>query len=141
MRMHKLLAAFCVASAATAQAADFGDLTIEASGFAHDGGHAVAKLFAPGDDVLGPGHWQTSAAIESGRATLLFANVTSGQYAVVVFHDVNDNGVLDHGMFGPAEPLGFSAGFSLGLLSGLPSFEKLKFDFRPPAQSIAVRVK
>jgi uncharacterized protein (DUF2141 family) len=38
-----------------------------------------------------------------------FGNVQPGRYAVIVFHDENDNGKLDRGLFGrPTEPYGFS---------------------------------
>lgn len=140
MRPYKFISVLAFLTA-SAHADDAGKLTTAATGFRNTDGHAVAKLFAPGDNVLGPGHWQVSAPIVAGQATLHFENLSSGSYAVVVFHDENDNGVLDHGLLGPAEPLGFSGGFSLGLLSGLPSFDKLKFDYQPPAQVITVRVK
>ncbi|GHU62075.1 hypothetical protein FACS1894123_02420 [Bacteroidia bacterium] len=51
-----------------------------------------------------------------------------GEYAISVFHDVNENGKLDTGVFGiPTESYGFSnnrKGFM-----GPPSFEKAKFSF------------
>jgi uncharacterized protein (DUF2141 family) len=59
-----------------------------------------------------------------------------GQYAAVVYHDLDSNGVLDHGWFGPKEPLGFSGGWKLSLLSGMPTFEKLRFDFSPAHREV-----
>jgi outer membrane protein len=57
-----------------------------------------------------------------------------GDYAVVVLHDGNDNGEVDHNFLGlPTEPLGFSNGFKLGLFSGKPTFEKLRFTFSSKA--------
>lgn len=131
--------AFMTATAAHGR--DSGELKVHAVGFTHSGGHAVAKLFAAGDDVLGLGHWQLVANIEGGAASFRFPALPAGRYAVVVFHDENDNAVIDHGLFGPSEPLGFSGGFVLSLLSGRPDFERLQFDFKPPAQLLEVRVK
>jgi uncharacterized protein (DUF2141 family) len=43
------------------------------------------------------------------EVTVVIENVTSGQYAVAVFHDENDNNNLDTGAYGiPIEKYGFS---------------------------------
>lgn len=137
------LAAALSCAALQAQAADpaSGVLTVQASGFTHARGHAIAKLFAPGDNVLGAGHWQANAPIEGGAAQFHFEALPAGRYAVVVFHDENDNATIDHGLFGPSEPIGFSGGFRLSLISGRPDFERLAFEFKTPAQTLEVRVQ
>ena len=127
--------------AAPADGAATGALTIHASGFTHTRGHAVAKVFAPGDNVLKPGRWQAVVAIEGGAAVFNFSALPAGRYAVVVFHDQNDNLEIDHGLLGPSEPLGSSGRFVLSLLSGRPDFERLQFEFKPPAQALQVTVK
>jgi uncharacterized protein (DUF2141 family) len=134
--------AFCGAAAASpAVAQGAGDLNIQASGFAHARGQAVAKLFLPGDNILGPGRWRRNAPITRGVASFHFPKLAAGPYAVVVFHDENTNGEIDHGLLGPSEPIGFSGGFSLSLVSGMPSFDKLKFEFRPPSQTLEIGVR
>lgn len=123
-------------------APDTGTLSVHVTGFIHERGRVIAKLYAQGDDVLGPGRWTTQAAIHGNEATLQWSNLLPARYAVVVFHDENDNGTLDHNLLGlPAEPLGFSNGFTLSWRSGMPSFEKLQFAFTQPAQSIEVSVR
>ena len=131
----------CAPGPAMAEGSDRGTLTLKASGFAHAGGRAVAKLFIAGDGVLGAGRWQQSAAIERGTAVFRFEDLEARTYAAVVFHDENGNGLIDHGLLGPSEPLGFSGGFVLSLLSGRPDFERLKFDFKPPSQELDVSVR
>ena len=126
---------------AAADGLNIGDLTIHATGFAHARGHAVAKLFAPGDNVLGPGRWQVGMPIDGDAAVFRFKGLLAGRYAAVVFHDENDNGVIDHGLLGPSEPLGFSGGFVLSLVSGRPDFERLEFDFKPPTQTLELQVR
>ena len=116
-------------------------MTVHAAGFAHARGHAVAKLFAPGDDVRRAGRWQVVMVIEGGAATFCFAALPAGRYAVVVFHDQNDNLVIDYGLLGPSEPLGFSGGFVLSPLSGRPDFERLQFEFKPSVQALNVKVR
>ena len=61
-----LLAASAAVNAAAGDGATTSDLTIHATGFESARGHAIAKLFVPGDNVLGTGHWQLSAPIEGG---------------------------------------------------------------------------
>ncbi|MBI1752629.1 MAG: DUF2141 domain-containing protein [Acidobacteria bacterium] len=117
-------------------------LVIRASGFKHERGHAIAKVFQVGDDVLRHGRWQVRATIQNGRAAFQVPGLAAGAYAVVVFHDENDNGEIDHYVIGlPKEPLGFSNGFSMSLTSGKPTFEKLRFDHALGSQGIDVVVK
>ena len=117
-------------------------LLVDAIGFRNNTGHAIAKLFVPGDDVLKRGHKEVGSSISNGRATFIFSSVPSGEYAMVVFHDVNDNGIVDHNFIGfPKEALGFSNGFSLGLGSGLPNFEKLRFIHDSARQTIIIKVE
>ena len=125
-----------------ARDADQDTLTIHATGFANARGHAIAKLYQPGDDVLGPGRWQSTATIVNGQARFVFSGLPRGRYAAVAFHDENDSGSIDHNALGvPSEAIGFSNGFALGLLSGLPRFDKLRFEYAGEKQRIEIVVK
>lgn len=109
-----------------------GALTVHVRGFKHSGGHAIAKLYRPGDNVRSKTPWRSEKApIHGDEALCVFSGLPEGTYAVVAFHDENDNGQIDHAFGRPSEPLGFSNGFVLSLTSGLPTFEKLQFDFNP----------
>jgi uncharacterized protein (DUF2141 family) len=142
---HTVLLTIAVAGTMAQAAGEVGSatgvLTVQASGFADTQGHAVAKLFQPGDNVLDKGRWESTAAIKDGQATLTFPPLPAGTYALVVFHDRNDNGHIDHGWMGPSEPLGFSGGFKLTLLSGRPTFEELKFSFDGQPRMMDIVVK
>ncbi len=129
-----------ISSVRPAHAAD-PSLVIDAQGFASAQGHAVARIYQSGDDVMGEPRWTAQADIVQGHAHFS-KTLPSGRYAVVVYHDLNDNGRLDHNLLGfPAEPLGFSGGFVLSLTSGLPSFEKLRFDLPAQGTTIDVHVR
>ena len=141
MTLMLALGGAALTAAAPAGGPETGELTIHAIGFVQTRGHAVAKLFAAGDNVLKPGRWQLAKTIDGGAAVFNFAALPAGSYAVVVFHDQNDNLQIDHGLLGPSEPLGFSGGFVLSLLSGRPDFERLQFEFKLPAQTLQVRVE
>lgn len=121
-----------------------GDLTLMVGGFSNDRGQVVTNLFREGDDVIkiDKAYLQAGATISGNRAQLVFRNLKYGKYAVSVFHDGNGNGTLDHNFLHfPAEQMGFSNNFQLGIFSGLPSFGKLQFEFAPGAESISILVK
>ena len=57
------------------------------------------------------------------------------------FMKENGNGTPDHNFLHfPAEPMGFSNDFHMGKLTGLPSFEKLQFEFTPGAEPVSILV-
>jgi uncharacterized protein (DUF2141 family) len=117
-------------------------LEVAASGFHDARGHAIARLYRPGDDVVGTPWKSLTAEIHHGKASFSFEALAPGRYAVVVLHDLNDNGVIDHTFLRlPAEPLGFSNGFTLGVFSGKPTFEKLGFAIAGERATIAVQVR
>jgi uncharacterized protein (DUF2141 family) len=122
-------------------AAPVGTLQIDATGFQGSSGHALARLYRPGQDVVRE-PWRTAkAAIVDGKAVLTFEGLEPGDYAVVVVHDVNDNGVIDHNVLHlPAEPLGFSNGFTLGLFSVKPTFDTLRFTVAGERTTVTVQV-
>jgi uncharacterized protein (DUF2141 family) len=132
-----------MASAATsaAQESAHSELVVTAAGFKSSEGQAVAKLFLTGENVRGRGHCEATASIHDGKAEFHFGGLADGPYAVVVFHDLNGNGTIDHGPFGPAEPLGFSGGYTMSIVNGPPTFEKLRFDFKGPMQVLQVDVR
>jgi uncharacterized protein (DUF2141 family) len=115
------------------------ELVVHAAGFKHARGHAIARLFGPGDSVMGPGRASVKADIHGNEVTISFPGLTAGPYAVLVFHDENDNGTLDHGVFGPAEPLGFSN--AVGHSFGPPSFEQVKFLLTPKNTRIEIALR
>lgn len=135
-------AALPVPSQSQTQAPEPSALRIEATGFDDASGNAIAKLFLPGQNVRQHGHLEIKAIIKDGKAFLTFPALAPGDYAVVVFHDSNDNGEMDHNLIGlPKEQLGFSGGFKMSLSSGLPTFDKLKFAHGASDQIIAIRVE
>ena len=63
-----------------------------------------------------------------------------GQYAAVVYHDVNDNGALDKGRFGiPREPYGFSNDARSPF--GPPGFEEASFDVNEEPLTISIEIR
>jgi uncharacterized protein (DUF2141 family) len=135
-----LMAACQISSASDANS---GIITVHVNGFKSGKGHAIINLFREGQDVmkLKEAYRRATCGIENDQVTFSFTDLPAGNYAVSVFHDLNDNGELDHRMGFPAEPLGFSNGFHLSLFSGLPSFEKLRFPLRDKQVVVEIQLK
>jgi uncharacterized protein (DUF2141 family) len=118
-----------------------GTLTIDATNFKNDKGVAVVHLFRKEDDVPKKPFMQASHAIVNGKASIVFHNVLSGDYAVMLFHDENSNGKLDHRFGFPNEPMGFSNDWRLSLFSGMPSFNKLMFEFSETKSTCRITIR
>lgn len=79
----------------------------------------------------------TALPASSGEMQFTFSDIAPGDYAVLVFHDVNDNGDLDSNMLGmPKEPWGASVqGKSL---FGAPDWAKTRFSLGDDGKSIKI---
>lgn len=106
-----------------------GTLTIHAEKIQHTDGRAVVSLFRAEDAMPKQPFRKESGIIMNGKATIVFDNIPFGEYAAIVFHDENSNGEVDHRWGLPAEPMGFSNEWQLTILSGMPSFKKLRFEY------------
>jgi uncharacterized protein (DUF2141 family) len=96
-----------------------------AKGYPTDASAALERRFCP---------------IDNGTSVCAFAPVPSGTYAVACFHDENNNGKLDTGLFGiPKEGVCASNG-ATGTL-GPPSFRDAKFDTSGSRRDVPVRMK
>lgn len=127
---------------AAAAAATF-PLEVHAVGFDDESGHAVGMLFRDGANVSKPEQAveRVVAEIRGGEALLTFGAIAEGPYAIVLFHDANDNGHVDHGLFGPIEQLGFSNGYRFSLFRGAPTFAKLQVEIKAPTEPGAARLE
>jgi uncharacterized protein (DUF2141 family) len=126
--------------AKTSAAQERGTLSINANNFESSTGKAVANLFREQDDIPKHPFKTTNMTIIDGKATLAFKDLPHGSYAVIVYHDENENGTLDHKFGFPNEAMGFSNGWDLSLFSGMPTFQKLKITHTHPETTIEVKV-
>ena len=104
-------------------------------------GAVVALLFDSADafaDLRDPVATRTLAADGTGGAT--FEGLPPGPYAVLAFHDLNGNGILDVNFLGiPREPLGFSNRY---WGKGAPAFSAAAVDVGEGASvPVAVELK
>jgi uncharacterized protein (DUF2141 family) len=84
-----------------------------------------------------PYRQQSGQSGEKGIFVTEFKDITSGEYAVVVVHDANDNGKLDTGFLGFG---GESYGFSNNVTAwfGYPDFEEAKIITAPDGNLVEI---
>ena len=84
-----------------------------------------------------PGIDSQASKIENGVATVTFKNVPEGNYAVICFHDENENGMMDFETNGmPKESYGSS---NNPFLCGPPDFELSKFEVKNEDLSLEIK--
>ena len=118
--------AFYVAAIAVAAAVQATELRVAVDGIRGDKGKIMVALHTPKPNVKFPdsagtvaAQWRTAGV---GKLEFVFADLPPGRFAVAVYHDENDNDVLDVNLIGiPKEGYAFSQnarGFA-----GPPSFD------------------
>jgi len=123
----KTLSTLGIALALAASAAHAQQLQVTLSGLQYDRGQVAVAVFADAksfrkDDQAFAAQ---KAKAEAGTVTVTFDDVPPGRYAVLAYHDENDNGRLDlrFGMF-PTEGYGLS---NNPKVMGPPSYEDSAF--------------
>jgi uncharacterized protein (DUF2141 family) len=85
-------------------------LKITVNNFKNIKGKLQVCLTDKKEDFLKQCDYAKTVAVTNNTISLKIANIKTGVYSVSLFHDENNNGVLDtKGLFGiPSEPYGFS---------------------------------
>jgi uncharacterized protein (DUF2141 family) len=117
-------------------------LTVRVSGLNNDRGRVAIALFASAEAF--PDQKRALAGqmtrIQNGKASVRFANVRPGVYAVAVLHDENENAKMDFNFLGmPLEGYGFSNDASA--MFGPPSFEAASFKLAARNSFVPVKVR
>ena len=108
-------------------------LVVVVEGLRNDSGRVLAALYRGSEGF--PNNDEKSVArnnfpIEKGIATFTFDKLPTGEYALSLFHDENDNSKLDTGAFGiPKEGFGFSNDPKIRFSS--PKFSEAMFKIEP----------
>ena len=80
-----------------------------------------------------------SQAVTNGYIQYAFSNVKKGTYGIRCFQDLNGNGKLDKGLFGPSEPWGLS--WNERRTSNWPSFNNFYFFASNDMINVDIRLK
>jgi uncharacterized protein (DUF2141 family) len=117
-----IIAASLVALPAAAQA---GNVDVALTGV-HAGGKLYVSL-QPKEEFMAPTSTmsKTIPAPKAGTISVSFADVKPGEYAVVVWHDDNDNGRFDV-QEGTGIPTDGWAMINADQLRGMPTFDQVK---------------
>jgi uncharacterized protein (DUF2141 family) len=105
------------------------DVRLEVSGLRDAKGRVGCLLFATADGFPSDhakAYAEKQAVVEAGRATCVFADVPTGTYAAIVWHDENVNGKLDKNFVGiPQE--GYGASNDVRPAFSAPGFKESSF--------------
>lgn len=122
-----LLGMAALITAATVSSA--GELTVAVSGVTQSNGSVVIALFSR--EAGFPRELHRADFTKSVTTTdpkFTFRNLPASKYAVLTYHDLNENGTLDKSFVGmPTEPLGLSRYQTIGM-SNRPNFQKALVD-------------
>jgi uncharacterized protein (DUF2141 family) len=103
------IAALIATSLIAAPLAMASDLTVNVEGIAQSQGSIMLGLF---DEATYDGDGAVNGAnlkVEGDSVTVTFEGLEPGEYAVRLYHDVNDDGEMNTNPFGmPTEPFAFS---------------------------------
>ena len=125
---------------------DLGELTVSVKGFKNANGQMGICLFQKGDGF--PGHYENGLKADftkitagsngvGATATYIFHKLAFGTYAITVFHDENNDKVLNTNFIGiPKEGVGISNNPKSRF--GPPSFNDSKFNFSKHDQKIEI---
>ena len=117
------------------------DLTVTVTNIQNAKGKVSFGLFRKQDSFPIQGKQFKGVFIETtkSKTTYTFQNLEKDGYAVAVYHDANNNGVLDKNLVGaPTEAYGFSR--NARATFSAPSFEDAKIDLKEN-KSIEIWIK
>ena len=131
MRVRWVLASLLAAGLAAAGAApiDSSRLTVRVTGLRSDQGRVAIAIFDSSGAFESRANPLRSALlpVQGSSCEWVVEDLPAGEYAVMLYHDTNDNGKLDKKSFGmPKEPYGFSNNARAPL--GPPPFEAARFE-------------
>ena len=117
-----------------------GTLEIRVSNMRNEKGHVLAAVCTKAEFLQPHCAYSGRAPARFGEVTIRIEGISPGTYAIQVFHDENDNGMIDRNFFGmPTEGMGFSndARFHFGP----PRFDDAAVDVGPGERAVAIRLR
>jgi uncharacterized protein (DUF2141 family) len=105
-----------------------GIIAVEIMGVVGEDGQIFIGLFHNNDGFPDKGKEYKGVFVKAKNGTLnyTFTEIPTGDYAIAIFHDSNENGKLDKNLLGiPKEGYGFSEDATA--IMSTPAFEEAKF--------------
>lgn len=110
------------------------ELTLKVNKIATTDGHLMVAVYNQAAHYNSNTQWVAVQKVKMTKETmtLVLGDLPSGDYAIKLFQDENDNGRIDMNTIGiPTEPYGFS---NNGGMFGPPSFEEAKVTLDKPTE-------
>ncbi|MFL0353687.1 DUF2141 domain-containing protein [Xanthomarina sp. GH4-25] len=112
-------------------------ITVKVDNALSDEGHMLIGLHTEDTFMKAKGVQISKSEIVDGTVAVTFDNVTPGTYAIMVFHDANDNEKMDFDTTGrPSESYGMS---NNPVLFGPPNFTDAKFELVDEDIEVVIR--
>ncbi|MEM6785204.1 MAG: DUF2141 domain-containing protein [Bacteroidota bacterium] len=119
---------------------EVGTVRVVLTGMENDDGAVRIALFDSEATFTNTAVRATVLPVVDGRAVWVLDSLAVGDYAVAAFHDENDDGTMDQGLFGiPSEAYGFSNG-ARGRF-GPPTWEDARFEFDGTTRAVEVPIR
>ncbi len=77
--------------------------------------------------------------MKAKTVSFIFHNIPGGVYGIQIFQDLNGNGKLDSGAFGPKEPWGMSNNIHPKFRG--PTFDEIKFEVLSDVSDMNITIK
>ncbi|MBD2510305.1 MULTISPECIES: DUF2141 domain-containing protein [unclassified Nostoc] len=120
-----------------------GKLTLEIDGLKNKEGQVCTSIFASSEGFPSDrdrGLQKQCTKITDTPLSITFENLKAGNYAVAVFHDQNNDRILNSNVFGiPKEGFGFSR--NPEIRTGAPKFGEAAFLVAGPNTNIQIQLK
>ncbi len=101
-------------------------LIVNVTNFKNNQGKVMIGIYNGQENFMKKSVFRKSSTIQDNSAKVVFENLPSGEYAISLYHDENENNKLDTGWFGiPNEGYGCSNN-AKGMM-GPPKYEDAKF--------------
>lgn len=115
------------------------DLTVTVTEIEQTGGEILLALYDNAGDFQKTAAQASRREAVAGELTFQFPDLSTGDYAILVFHDINGNGKLDSNLMGmPTEPWG--ASLQGKKIFGAPGWEDTKFEVTDTGTNVTVKL-
>ncbi len=115
------------------------DLTVNIPAVSQDKGYLMVALYKGEESFNKEQLTGIREKATNGEMVFTFNNLVAGDYAIMVFHDINGNGELDSNLLGlPKEPWG--ASLQGKKIFGAPEWKDVRFDMTDSNLSVEVEL-
>ena len=138
--MNFILLLFLLSVITNSQSVQANNLTVMITHIKNEEGQVAIALYRTEKDFMKTRFQGKLIKAVKGNVTVVFENLPTGEYAISILHDTNENGKMDTNFIGiPKEGYGFSNDV-MGAM-GPPSFTKAKFTLSEKTVIITMNIE